>query len=210
MFRNDPLTLKVPIKNLLPAGVYPAVLITVSDSHPVREEFFSYDGQVLPPDISLYRFFFILVSFLLLFQNSKFDHLLIQHSSDDRLGCSCVMNGIRQQCLRNLSLFDTLDVRIRGIKACIVQTIAADDSLTIRVIHRMRQILSEADENVGQTPASSAFHTLPAGFPCQMTGPVPDIPSFEVADHLLVHPNQICNICIASVLTNEKDHHFRS
>ena len=97
-----------------------------------------------PPNIfSIYRFFFILVSFLLLFQNSKFDHLLIQHSSDDRLGCSCVMNGIRQQCLRNLSLFDTLDVRIRGIKACIVQTIAADDRLAIRVIHRMRQILSE-------------------------------------------------------------------
>ena len=30
-----------------------------------------------PEHFSIYRFFFILVSFLLLFQNSKFDHLLI-------------------------------------------------------------------------------------------------------------------------------------
>ena len=123
--------------------IYPDVLITVSDSHPVMEEFFSYGGQVLPPRHFDIPFFLHLSVLSLTVPKFKFDHLLIQHSSDDRLGCSCVMNGIRQQCLRNLSLFDTLDVRIRGIKACIVQTIAADDRLAIRVIHRMRQILSE-------------------------------------------------------------------
>ena len=120
------------------------------------------------------------------------------------------MNGIRQQCLRNLSLFDTLDVRIRGIKACIVQTIAADDRLAIRVIHRMRQILSEADETSAKRLLHLLFIFCTLAFRSRRKAQHQIFLSLEVANHLLMHPDQVCKVCISSVLAYEKDHHLGS
>ena len=54
------------------------------------------------------------------------------------------MDGIGKQRLGNLSVLDALDVRIGQVKPRIVQSVAADDSLPVRVVDGMGKISTDA------------------------------------------------------------------